>query len=92
MPPPRKLDGVILGLHGAMVAQGYDDVEGDIVSRVRGIVGASVTVAATFDPHSHMTRKRFEALDILTAFKVSPPSTPSRSKPTQKPHLAGAGP
>lgn len=59
-----------------MVAQGYDDVEGDIVSRVRGIVGANVTVAATFDPHSHLTQKRFEALDILTAFKVCPSSIP----------------
>jgi microcystin degradation protein MlrC len=25
------LDGVLLGLHGAMVAHGYDDVEGDIL-------------------------------------------------------------
>ena len=28
------LDGVVLGLHGAMVAHGYDDVEGDIIERV----------------------------------------------------------
>ena len=33
------LDGVLLGLHGAMVADGYDDVEGDIIERVRAIVG-----------------------------------------------------
>ena len=33
------LDGVLLGLHGAMVAYGYDDVEGDIIERVRAIVG-----------------------------------------------------
>ena len=35
------LDGVLLGLHGAMVAHGYDDVEGDIIERVRAIVGPS---------------------------------------------------
>ena len=63
------LDAVVLGLHGAMVAQGYDDVEGDIASRVRGIVGTNVVVAATFDPHSHMTQLRFDSLDLLTAFK-----------------------
>jgi microcystin degradation protein MlrC len=33
------LDGVLLGLHGAMVAHGYDDVEGDIIERIRPIVG-----------------------------------------------------
>ena len=31
------LDGVLLGLHGAMVAQGYDDVEGDVIARVRQV-------------------------------------------------------
>jgi microcystin degradation protein MlrC len=33
------VDGVVLGLHGAMVADGYDDCEGDLIERVRGIVG-----------------------------------------------------
>ena len=33
------VDGVILGLHGAMVAQGYDDCEGDLLERVRAIAG-----------------------------------------------------
>ena len=33
------VDAVILGLHGAMVAQGYDDCEGDLLARIRDIVG-----------------------------------------------------
>src|ERR1700739_4624684 len=32
---------VLLGLHGAMVADGYDDCEGDLLRRVREIVGSS---------------------------------------------------
>ena len=31
------VDGVVLGLHGAMVAHGYDDVEGDLLSKVRHV-------------------------------------------------------
>src|SRR5918999_1008303 len=34
------VDGVILHLHGAMVAQGYDDCEGDLLERARAIAGA----------------------------------------------------
>src|SRR5690349_21673258 len=45
------VDGVVLGLHGAMVAQGYDDCEGDILSRVREIVGPDILVCAELDPH-----------------------------------------
>src|SRR3954464_635414 len=33
------VDSVLLGLHGAMIAYGYDDPEGDVIERVRAIVG-----------------------------------------------------
>ena len=66
------VDGVVLGLHGAMVAQGYDDCEGDILERVRGIVGPNVLVAAEFDPHSHLTRRRVAQLDLAAAFLEFP--------------------
>jgi microcystin degradation protein MlrC len=66
------VDGVILGLHGAMVAQGYDDCEGDFLEGVRAIVGPKVVVAAELDPHSHLTKKRVANADILAAFLEFP--------------------
>lgn len=66
------VDGVVLGLHGAMVAQGYDDCEGDFLARVRALVGPDVVVAAELDPHSHLTKKRVANADILAAFLEFP--------------------
>ena len=66
------VDAVVLGLHGAMVAQGYDDCEGDLLSRVRAIVGPGVLIAAELDPHSHLTKLRFESADILAYFLEFP--------------------
>jgi microcystin degradation protein MlrC len=66
------VDGVVLGLHGAMVAQGYDDCEGDFLERMRAMVGRGVLIAAEFDPHSHLTKKRVAAADILAAFLEFP--------------------
>lgn len=66
------VDAVILGLHGAMVAQGYDDCEGDLLERIRGIIGPDVLIASEFDPHSHLTPKRVANLDILAAFLEFP--------------------
>ena len=66
------VDGVVLGLHGAMVAQGYDDCEGDFLERVREIVGPDVIIAAELDPHSHLTPKRVANADILAAFLEFP--------------------
>ena len=66
------VDGVVLGLHGAMVARGLDDCEGDLLAHVREIVGPDVVVAAELDPHSHLTAKRVANADILAAFLEFP--------------------
>jgi microcystin degradation protein MlrC len=66
------VDVVILGLHGAMVAHGYDDCEGDFLARIRAMVGPDVVIAAEFDPHSHLTQQRLDALDIMVMFKEVP--------------------
>ncbi len=66
------VDGVVLGLHGAMVAQGYDDCEGDLLQRVREVVGERVVVAAELDPHSHLTPLRVRHADLLAAFLEFP--------------------
>jgi len=66
------VDGVVLGLHGAMVAQGYDDPEGDLLARIRAMVGPDVLIAAELDPHSHLTPKRVENSNILAAFLEFP--------------------
>ena len=66
------VDAVVLGLHGAMVAQGYDDCEGDLLERVRAIVGSDVLVASEFDPHSHLTPKRVANLNIFASFLEFP--------------------
>lgn len=66
------VNAVVLGLHGAMVAQGYDDPEGDFLSRVRAMVGPDVLVAAEFDPHSHLTALRVASLDLMATFLEFP--------------------
>ena len=66
------VDAVVMGLHGAMVAQGYIDPEGDLLARIRAIVGPDVLVCAELDPHSHLTAKRVAAADFFVVFKEFP--------------------
>lgn len=66
------VQAVLLGLHGAMVAQGYDDCEGDLLQRIRAITGPEVIIGATLDPHSHLTAARLQAANLLIAFKEFP--------------------
>ncbi len=66
------LDGVLLGLHGAMVARGYDDVEGDVIERVRSLVGPDCVIGVELDPHCHLTLKRVRLSDIIILYKEFP--------------------
>jgi microcystin degradation protein MlrC len=66
------LDGVLLGLHGAMVAHGYADVEGDSIERVGAIVGRDCVIGVERDPHCHLTKKRVAGADIIILYKEFP--------------------
>ncbi|MCK8786323.1 M81 family metallopeptidase [Roseomonas sp. NAR14] len=66
------LDGVFLELHGAMVAEGFDDAEGEILRRVRAVVGPGVPVAASLDPHCNLTREMVELADVLVPYRTYP--------------------
>jgi microcystin degradation protein MlrC len=66
------VDMVLLCLHGAMVADGYDDCEGDVLARVRELVGPQTVIGAEIDPHSHLTREMVAHADLLISFKEYP--------------------
>ena len=48
------VDGVLLSMHGAMVAEGYDDCESDLLAGVRKVVGPDVPVGAELDLHCNI--------------------------------------
>jgi microcystin degradation protein MlrC len=66
------VDMVVLGMHGAMVADGYDDCEGDLLERVRDIVGPDVPVGAELDPHCHLSARMLANATVLICYKEYP--------------------
>lgn len=66
------VDAVMLFLHGAMVADGYDDCEGDVIEKVRAVVGRNIAIGVEIDLHCHLTEKMTSNADIIVAFKEYP--------------------
>ena len=66
------LDGVLLDLHGAMVPEGIDDGEGDILAAVRRAVGPKVPIAVTLDLHGNLTEAMVRGADLLHGYKTYP--------------------
>jgi microcystin degradation protein MlrC len=67
-----RIDGLLLDLHGAMVADHLDDGEGELLKRLRAIVGPEVPISASLDLHGNVTRDMVDAADVLVAFRTYP--------------------
>lgn len=66
------VDIVLLFMHGAQMARGCNDVEGDLLTRVRTLVGPDVPVGVELDLHANVTRQMIECCDIVSACKEYP--------------------
>lgn len=67
-----SLDGVLLPLHGAMVADDLPDADGEIIEDVRSLVGPDVPIVVTLDLHAHVTQAMVSAADALVAWETYP--------------------
>ena len=65
------VDGVYLDLHGAALADSFPDAEGELLRRVRAIVGAA-PVVASLDPHANLTAEMAERSDALAPYLTYP--------------------
>ena len=68
----RHLDAVYLDLHGAMVAEHVEDGEGEILARVRRVVGPDLPLVASLDLHANITPAMVELSDALVVFRTYP--------------------
>jgi len=66
------VDFVALSMHGATAAVGCDDCEGDLLGRIRQIVGGHVPVGVEIDPHAHLSAAMTANADIIVAMREYP--------------------
>jgi microcystin degradation protein MlrC len=67
-----QVDAVYLDLHGAMVAEHVDDGEGELLARVRTVVGDRIPVVASLDLHANVTQQMLRHADVLIAYRTYP--------------------
>ena len=65
-------DGVVLCLHGGMVAEGSLDPEGEILQVVRETVGHETPIVCTLDMHCNVSERMVESADALFANNENP--------------------
>lgn len=65
-------DILLMSMHGAMIADGYDDCEGDLLTHARAILGPDAIIGLEIDPHHHLTDEMLTAADVIVAYKEYP--------------------
>ena len=66
------LDAVYLDLHGAAVAEHCDDTEGELLTRVRQLIGPDRPLVASLDLHANVTRRMLAQADALVSYRTYP--------------------
>src|SRR6202142_4079568 len=66
------VDAVYLDLHGAMITEHLDDGEGEILARVRRVIGKDLPLVASLDLHANVTPEMVEHADALIAYRTYP--------------------
>ena len=65
-------DAIYLDLHGAAVAEHIDDTEGELIARIRTIVGPNLPIVASLDLHANVTHRMLAQADALAAYRTYP--------------------
>ena len=68
----QRPDAVYLDIHGAMVAEHVDDGEGELLRRIRQVVGRKVPVVCSLDLHANVTELMLQQADVLVAYRTYP--------------------
>lgn len=68
----RGIDAVYLDLHGAMVTEHHQDGEGEVLRRVRAVVGPDMPVVASLDLHANVTPEMVAHSNALVIYRTYP--------------------
>ncbi|OIH92507.1 M81 family metallopeptidase [Curtobacterium sp. MCBA15_001] len=74
------VDGLWYDIHGAMVVEGLDDAETDLLGRIRAVVGPDVIVSASMDLHGNVTAELAHQVDLVTCYRMAPHEDATETK------------
>lgn len=68
----EKPDGLLLGLHGAMVAESFPDADGEVLARLRQALGPALPIVVTLDLHGNISARLVELGTAAVAYRTCP--------------------
>jgi microcystin degradation protein MlrC len=85
----RPYDGLFFDIHGAMSVVGLDDPEGDLIERIRKVIGAETLISTSMDLHGNVSERLAKHTDLITCYRMAPHEDAIESKKRAVDHLLG---
>ena len=73
-------DGLFFDIHGAMSVVGLDDPEGDLIARIRAVIGDDVLISTSMDLHGNVSERLAMHSDLITCYRMAPHEDAIESK------------
>lgn len=73
-------DGLFFDIHGAMSVVGLDDPEGDLIERIREVIGTDVLISTSMDLHGNVSERLAKHTDLITCYRMAPHEDAIESK------------
>lgn len=67
-----EIDALYIDFHGAMVSEIDDDFEGELLKKIRCIVGNKIPIVCSLDLHANVTKAMFDESTLLIAYRTYP--------------------
>jgi microcystin degradation protein MlrC len=68
----KPYDGLFLDIHGAMSVVGLDDPEGDLIERIRKVIGKEPIISTSMDLHGNVSWRLAQNSDLITCYRMAP--------------------
>jgi microcystin degradation protein MlrC len=68
----QRPQGVLLHLHGSMATETFDDGDGELLQRLRAVLGPTVPLVVVLDLHATVTPAMAGAVQSLIAYRTYP--------------------
>ncbi|MBL8797462.1 MAG: M81 family metallopeptidase [Planctomycetia bacterium] len=68
----QQPDGLLLALHGAMVAESFPDADGEVLTRIRQALGPDFPIVVTFDLHGNLSERAAACCTAAVAYRTNP--------------------
>tara|TARA_R110001583_G_scaffold24150_3_gene88395 strand:- start:4389 stop:5951 length:1563 start_codon:yes stop_codon:yes gene_type:complete len=76
----KPYDGLFFDIHGAMSVVGLDDPEGDLIQRIRAVIGDDVLISTSMDLHGNVSERLAQHTDLITCYRMAPHEDAIESK------------